>query len=193
MTRVVSVGRSHSLIALGALGSALFAICLTGCPGTLDPTLFPPPMTGAAGTTAAAGTTGGAGTTGMGGTGGALPGCANAQALFDSHMCSLAGACHDATGAAANFKMAPAGWETHLVGVAPVGGGNTASICFADPAFKTMPYIAAGTKPATGILMAKLRGAVCAPMGARMPNLGTVFTAMEIQCIQDWADKLANP
>jgi hypothetical protein len=210
MTRVVSAGRSHGLIALGALGATLVAISLTGCPGTLDPSKFPLPMMGAAGTTGAAGTgaagtgaagTGAAGTgaagTGAAGTGaagtGALPGCATAQALFDSHMCTLAGACHDATGAAANFKMAPAGWETHLVGVNPAGGGATPSICAKDAAFMMMPYIVAKSNPATGLLISKLKGAVCAPAGARMPNLGTVFTATELQCIQDWATKLANP
>lgn len=117
MTRVVSVGRSKGVYAIGALGFALLTLTLVGCPGTLDnPGAF---TTGGAGSSgsAGAGTAGGgagmamAGASGSAGTGGLPPGC-DPMKLFTQtgvHDCTLAGACHDAMGSGAGFKMAGTG------------------------------------------------------------------------------------
>jgi hypothetical protein len=183
MTRVVSVGRSKGFMLASTLGTVAFLSILAGCPGTLDPNQFP--LSGGAGMP---------GTGGTGGTtGGGLPGCATIGAVIEKAGCGIDGVCHGAN-PAANFDMVSAGWETRLVGVAPKGGGMlAASICFADPALKTMPYINAGTNPATGLLMTKLMGNACSPMGKQMPSGLPPLTTDQMKCFQDFANKLANP
>jgi hypothetical protein len=116
-----------------------------------------------------------------------LPGCSNAQSIIDSHMCTLAGACHDNSGSAANFSLVMMGpdWGARLVGAMPRGGGVTPSKC----ASTGMPYIVAGSHPATGLLLAKLSSAP--PCGDRMPLLGLPLSDPELACVQAWADKLA--
>jgi hypothetical protein len=197
MTRVVSVGRSHGLVAAGALGIALLTVTLTGCPGSLqNPQDFPPAASGTAGTsggagtTAAGGTTGGAGTTGAAGT--MASNCDMPTLINTKYMCTLAGACHDATGAAANLSLVQADWPK-LVNQVPKGGGaGTASICANDPAFKTIPYIMKGTNPATGLLLTKIKMDACSPGGKQMPNLGVLLSAADAVCFQQWATGLAN-
>jgi hypothetical protein len=192
MTRVVSVGRSKSLFLAGALGTALLTVVAAGCPGTLDPTLFPPPMSGTAGTVGmgAAGTTGAAGT-GAAGTGAITP--CDAMPIFVKYSCTLVGSCHDAMGSAAKLDMATAGWEKTLVGKVPPGGGAmaTPSLC-ATGATATVPYIKAGSNPATGLFVDKLTKTP-PPCGAVMPNIGGPLTAMEKTCVIQWATVLANP
>jgi hypothetical protein len=182
MTRVVSVGRSKGILLASALGTVFLISSLSGCPGTLDPTQFPPMGVSTGGTTGAAGTTGTAGT----GAGGVM-GCANAPAIFVAHTCTIMGACHDADGTAAGFKMDPAGWEKNLVGVMSKGGGAAlnASKCGASG----IPYLAKTTQPATGLFLAKLSGTV-PPCGAKMPNVGSALTATEFACVQAWANAL---
>jgi hypothetical protein len=114
-----------------------------------------------------------------------LPGCSDAAAIFQNHSCALAGACHDANGSAANFNMATADWMAHLVGVVPKGGGLVPSLC----ATTGMPYIVAGSYPATGLFLVKLSGPP--PCGQREPEIGDVLTPTELACVQAWADKLA--
>jgi hypothetical protein len=199
MTRVVSVGRSTSLLAAGALGFAFLTITLTGCPGTLDPTLFA--NAGTAGTSGTAGTGPGTAGTGSGtggttnaGTGGATLGC-DVGPLFigkdSKYKCSETGICHDATGGGAAFSMATADWQSRLVGVVPKGGGTVASICAKDNAFKNVPYIIKGSATGDGLLMQKLKGAICAPGGVQMPLTGGPMTPAEIMCAQQWATALA--
>lgn len=199
MTRVVSVGRSKSLFALLGTGLASIAIGWTGCaPGTLDnPDAFPAPVTGTAGTNpGAAGTTGGGGTSGTAGTGtGVPPGCDRAPMIIQnpdptSYSCTLALACHDAMGSGAKLDLTSPNVATRLVGVVPKTGGN--SICANDMMFKTMPYIIPKSSPADGLLLRKLKGAVCAPMGAQMPTLNGPMKPADLLCIQQWADKLAQ-
>lgn len=198
MTRVVSVGRSKRL-ALTGTGLALFvlgSVGLSGCPGTLDESEFPPASAGTAGTsggagttgaagTGAAGTTGTAGTTGAAGTGSGAVGCAEAPAIFEAKGCATAGACHDKDGAGAGFKMAPTGWEKNLVGMKPKAGGVLASMCLAS----TVPYLTAKSNPATGLFIDKLKNARPA-CGDQMPSIGEKLTATEMTCIQNWANKV---
>jgi hypothetical protein len=108
------------------------------------------------------------------------------MSIFEAKNCALTGACHDANGAAANFKMTGAGWENNLVNVMPKGGGTLASECGGA----NMPYITKAN-PAGGLLLMKLKASPSC--GDRMPTLGDYLTATEIDCIQRWATKLANP
>src|SRR5262245_35338879 len=52
-----------------------------------------------------------------------VTGCDGAYTIFQTHMCALAGACHDSNGSAANLDLASLGWEARLVGGSPKGGG----------------------------------------------------------------------
>ena len=192
MTRVVSVGRSKGLFVAGALGLALTTVTLTGCPGTLDdPGAFPTPQTGAAGSTPSTGAAG-SGTAGTGAsTDGGTVGC-DVTPLVTKYTCATAGICHDAVGSGANFNMASADWQTHLVNITPKGGGTVPSICGADPAFKTVPYIKKGDPMGDGLIMQKLQGAICSPGGAQMPLINGPVTATDLTCFRQWATALAN-
>jgi hypothetical protein len=145
-----------------------------------------------AGTTGMAGTMATAGTTGTGGTTGA--GC-DVTPLFigpnSTYKCSESGICHDAAGGGANFSMAAADWQSHLVGVVPKGGGTVASICAKDAAFKTMPYIIKGDPNGDGLLLKKLQGDVCSPGGVKMPLTGNPISAADLTCAKAWAKALA--
>jgi len=112
-----------------------------------------------------------------------------ASAVFTKYNCATNG-CHDAAGSSAGFKMAPAGWETHLVGVNPIGGGTLEACTPADG-----PYLKNGTNPAMGLLINKISGTgnICTG-GARMPFGGPNYlTATEIACVTSWATTLTSP
>src|SRR5262245_9604729 len=102
MTRVVPGARRRSLPLLGALGAVLASLGLAGCPGEIDPSL-------------------------LNTTPNNTP--CDAMPIFMAKGCAGAGICHDSAGSAAGFDMATAGWETHLVGVSPPGGGAIPSKC----------------------------------------------------------------
>jgi hypothetical protein len=144
--------------------------------------------TGTAGTTAAS--TGTAGTTavatGTGGTAAGGPGCDITTLVTTKYSCTLAGACHDAQGSAANFDMASPGWEQRLVGVAPRGGTTSfePSLC----ANQGWVYLVKGSFPATGLFMEKFKtNPAC---GIAMPNLGLPVSADDLACFQRWANAL---
>jgi hypothetical protein len=209
MTRVVSVGRSQGHFSIWALSSiCLLAVGLIGCPGTLDDPGAFPGTAGSSGSSAgsngqAGSGSGGSGTAGSGsaGGGGSLPGC-DTTAIFKksaANSCALAFACHDKDGSAAGFKMAPAGFEANLVGKMP-DPNNAGSYCGKDPAFKNMAYLIKGPAPVDGLLLRKLKGAVCVDntmtppgMGVRMPSNLPALSDQEMACVQAWADKLAQP
>jgi hypothetical protein len=201
MTRAVSVGRSKGIFAVGALGFALLTLTLVGCPGSLDhPELFPN-QGGTAGSTgsAGAGTAGGGAGMAMAGTSGAAgtAACDMVMLTVTKYTCTLGLACHDSVGSAAGLSMVQADWPK-LVGTVPKSGPppmmtkGTPSICAGDPAFKTVPYITKGSATGAGLLLQKLMGPVCAPMGLQMPSLGTKVTAADMVCFQQWATQLAN-
>jgi hypothetical protein len=140
-----------------------------------------PASTGAAGTAAAA-----AGTTGTGAGGGS--GC-DITPLVTKYSCTLAGACHDSRGSAANFDMASPGWEQRLVGVAPRGGAAAPvpSLC----ANQGWVYLVKGSSPATGLFMEKFK--MNPSCGITMPNLGIPVSAVDLACFQRWANALTAP
>ncbi|HEY2730712.1 MAG TPA: hypothetical protein VGK52_12295 [Polyangia bacterium] len=192
MTRAVSVGRSfNGLWAAGALGLAFFTISWAGCAGSLDPGF----TTGGAGSSGAAGSaTGMAGTTGMaGGTGiGGMPGGVDIAMLVTKYTCAAATICHDASGAGANFNMAAADWQSHLVDVKPKGGGAIASVCAKDSAYMNLAYIKKGDPNGDGLFLQKLQGPICAPGGVQMPLTGGPVTAADLMLFKQWATALAN-
>ncbi len=207
MTRAVSVGRSSkglfAKFTLGALSSVLVTMTLAGCPGTLDGN-FPAPPGGSAGSSGSAGAPGTAGmamgTAGTSGGTAGYPGCPTLGTLFigptSKYKCSETTLCHDATGGGANFVMATADWQTHLVNVTPKGGGGTvASVCgAAGSADKTMPYIIAKSPTGDGLLIRKLQDP--APCGAVMPFGATSASGElapeDLTCAKMWATALAN-
>jgi hypothetical protein len=197
MTRVVSVGRSKGPLLLSALGITLLSAFVTGCPGTLDPSFTQ------------GGTAGATGTAGTGAAGMPAAACdltaVSALTGMDKYSCTQGG-CHDNTGSAANLDMTSPGWETHLVGQVPKGGGALSkSDCANDAAFKTMPYIVAKSNPVDGLLIRKLSAAtnaiVCSdpantqqPKGTSMPPFPfPPVTPQDLDCFKSWATKLANP
>jgi hypothetical protein len=155
-------------------------------------------VTAAALAVGAMGCGGGSDGSGAGGSGGSGAPC-DATPIFvkANHTCTLAGACHDATGAAANFDMVTAGWQNSLVAKAPPGGSpsNTAALDSKCSATSTPPvqgqvYLKAGVQPAAGLFIEKLRGSGTSlpPCGAHMPNLGQALTDTEFACVQSWAN-----
>ena len=127
----------------------------------------------------------GCGGSDSGGGGGKVCTTADVTALFSAskYGCSVSG-CHDAQGTGGNFDMTTAGWETHLVGVAPKGGGTVQSQCGG----MGQVYLKAGT-PATGLFLDKIKLAPPA-CGAQMPMIGKKMTSDDIACVQSWADTL---
>jgi hypothetical protein len=158
MTRVVPGARPRLSHVFGATGAVLIALLgFTGCPGSIDPSLI--------------------------GMGNNQP--CDATPIFTAKGCNGSGICHDAMGSAANFNMASDGWQTHLVGVNPMGGGAIASMCSTNG-----PYLAAGQLPATGLFLKKLtNNPGC---GVQMPQLASLgyLNQTEMQCVQSWANGL---
>ena len=152
------------------LGAILLALGAAGCPGSVDPSLWPT-STGSAG----------AGGSGSGGTG--VPAC-DPTPIFVAKICGNAG-CHDANGTAANFDMGSADWQTRLVGVSPKGGGANPSLCGAGG-----PYLVAGVQPATGMFLDKVKPDTMPACGVLMPQIGPKLSADDFACVQSWANAL---
>jgi hypothetical protein len=196
----------------------MLTIGLAGCPGTLDPNAFPnqgaggsngtgntPGTAGAGNTSGVAGTPGGtagagntsgaAGMTGGAAGAGSPTGGCDVTPLFigpsSTYKCSETAICHNATGAGANFKMAVADWQNHLVNVTPAGGGFVPSICAMDPMYKNMPYIKKGDPNGDGLLLQKLQGDICMPGGVKMPLSGNPVSPTDLDCVKKWAKALA--
>jgi len=148
----------------------LLVLAAAGCPGSVDPSLLPQ---------------GGGGNTGAGnsGGGGNNEPCDPAP-VFMAKVCATPG-CHDAMGTSANFDMASADWQTHLVGVNPKGGGPLPSKCASNG-----PYLVANMLPAKGLFLDKLKDGTTPACGVLMPQVGTRLTAEELDCVQRWANEL---
>jgi hypothetical protein len=147
----------------------LLALAAAGCPGTVDPSLWP---------TANGNSSGNPGTGGAG----MPPGC-DPTPIFTGKSCANIG-CHDQFGTAANFDMKTDGWQTRLVGVNPKGSGANPSMCASNG-----PYLAIDTQPATGLFLNKLKDTTV-PCGVLMPQIGTPLSATELDCVQAWANVL---
>jgi hypothetical protein len=168
---------------------------LAGCPGTLDPSLFP--QAGAAGATGGPGTAGAAagttGTAGMAGAAGGTGSCDMMNLIVVKYTCTIAMACHDGgMASAAGLSLQPADWPKLVGGKPNATAGAMNSICAKDPAFMNMPYITKGSPNGDGLLLKKITMPVCSPMGAQMPNLGTKISAADMPCFQQWIKTLAN-
>jgi hypothetical protein len=119
------------------------------------------------------------------------------QAIFNTADqntgCTVINACHDNSGSAAGLDLtAGSGWQNKLVGMNPVAGKG------ASPALSSMcvgkgPYLTAGSKPATGLMVSKIDPGQTAPCGAHMPNLpGSTLTAAQFQCVQSYLTTLTS-
>jgi hypothetical protein len=142
------------------LGAVFITLSVAGCPGSIDPSLL-----------------------NGGGAVDAAP--CDPTSIFMAKGCNGSGICHDANGAAANFNMASDGWQTHLVGVNPMGGGTIPSMCSGNG-----PYLVAGQLPATGLFLKKLTNSP--GCGVQMPQLASLgyLKPAEMQCVQSWANSL---
>ena len=146
-------------------GIMLVALAAAGCPGNVDPSLWP------------------SSDTGEGGSGGPPP--CDATPIFVAHNCTIAG-CHDDLGTSANFNMKATGWEKSLVGVFPKGGGGLASKC----ATSSKPFLIAGVIPATGLFIDKVKPSAVIECGDPMPLVGTALTDDDFACVQSWANAI---
>jgi fibronectin-binding autotransporter adhesin len=164
------------------LGRLIFLVSPTGAGGTGGTG-----GGGAGGSAGAGGTGGGAG--GSTGAGGGTGAC-DAMPIFAVHSCAAEMACHDAKGSAASFNMKTTGWEKNLVGVSSKTTGNApglGSVCGQSG----MPYLVAGSSPASGLFLDKLRNAKPA-CGAQMPLIPPNLTPQELDCVQRWANGLTK-
>jgi hypothetical protein len=85
--------------------------------------------------------------------------------------------------------MASPGWEKNLVGKNPKGGTPSGGIAAVCPT--TMPYLVAGSSPARGLFLDKLKAKPSC--GAEMPLLTDYLNASELDCVQRWANGLTKP
>lgn len=119
---------------------------------------------------------------GGGGTGGGSGPCDAAPVLMAK--CGYESLCHDAR------ALTPGGLDLvtkpfdRLVGMLATGANS--SQCAGNPT----PYLVAGSNPATGLLLDKMRPD--RPCGEMMPTLDTL-TPTEVACIQSWATGLTSP
>ena len=147
---------------LAALALAVAVAGLTGCPGSLDPSLT------------------GTGTGGSGGTSGV---CDAPMMLFQSTDlqtgCGSNAACHGATAKESGLDLVSAGVVARLLDKAP---DPTMSVSCPN---STMPYLISNTNPAQGLLLDKLNNpASCgSPMPYPVGNLGSAQKA----CLLQWA------
>jgi len=184
-------------IGIGGAASALVTILmLSGCPGTLDPALFP--TSGAGGSNATGGSNPTGGSTGTGGT---APGnCTggNDGATLVMGQCAISG-CHDTTSA----NTAGAGLDltvnssiaSRLIGVVSSGDSSAGSTCGGN----TNPYLNANSNPATGLLIDKIKSspkctANSACCGTPMPYPGiSLLSSTQQTCLIQWATTLTSP
>jgi hypothetical protein len=127
---------------------------------------------------------GNTGTGGVGNSGGTGVKNCDPTPIFTTKACANP-SCHDAMGTSANFDMASAGWQTHLVGVNPKGGGALASVCGANG-----PYLVTGMLPARGLFLDKMKDGPMLTCGVVMPFAGTKLSPTEFDCVQTWANTL---
>src|SRR5215813_13652133 len=114
------------------LALAVAGVGLTGCPGSLDPSL----------------------TGGTGGTGGTSGVCDAPMMLFQSTDlqmgCGSNSACHGATAKESGLDLVSAGVVARLLDKAPDPASSVS--CSAS----TMPYLISNTSPAQGLMIDKL-------------------------------------
>jgi hypothetical protein len=174
--------------AAGALASVLM---LSGCPGTLDPTLF----NNTSGTGGNTGTGGGNPTGGTTGTGGTNANCTGGNDGVSILMgsCALSGGCHvpgpDNDGVSGGLDLTPdSNIASRLVDVMSVGTAANMSQCMGQG-----PYLKGGSNPATGLFIDKFT-MTHPPCGAQMPASAPFpLTATQQTCLKQWATTLTSP
>ncbi len=131
-------------VGFAAAGALVSVLTLSGCPGTLDPTLFPNTGTGAN-----TGTGGGNPTGGSTGTGGTNASCTggNDGAMLVASKCALTGGCHvpGATneGVAGGLDLTvDANIGSRLVDVMSAGTADNMSQCMGN----AEPYLKGGSR-----------------------------------------------
>jgi len=134
---------------------------LAACAGEIDPSLIP-------------------GSLGQGGSGGGTTPCDAPKMVFAA-SCAIAG-CHATNSSGgAGLDLGSAGVAARLLGQGPSTNAAAGALC--SDAGK--PYLAAGSNPATGLLMDKIDAAkvMC---GSSMALLGQL-TATQLTCLSAWA------
>jgi len=185
----------------GAVGALVSVLMLAGCPGTLDPTLFPTGSGATNGTGGSGSGTGGSNSTGGAtGTGGSSSSCtgSNDGATLVMGQCATSG-CHDATSAntlgAGLDLTVNSSIARRLVNVQSSGNTNAGSACGGN----TEAYLNAGSNPATGLLIDKIQSspkctANSACCGLPMPYPGIALLSPAQQtCLIQWATTLTSP
>lgn len=185
MPRLAAPRFQGLMILAGAAGLLVAAGTLSGCPGSLDPSLLPPP-------TGSGGSSGSGGGNGTGGTMTVDCSGSNSGATIITSQCGI---CHSASSAgllgAGLDLTVDSNIGSRLVGV--TSPGATGSMCGGN----SEPYLEAGSNPAKGLLILKIQDANCqndAPCcGGLMPsgNLTPLPTTQQ-QCIIQWATTLTT-
>jgi hypothetical protein len=106
--------------------------------------------------------------------------------------CTVIGACHDNAGSAAGLDLSSAGWQTKLIGREPsptAGASGAMSVC----AGQNLVYLEAGSNPAAGLFIDKLRPGATAPCGTHMPNLGAELSPRDFACVLSYLTTLTSP
>jgi len=177
----------------GAAGVLASVLMLSGCPGTLDPSMFKNNGTG--GNTGGSGSgTGGSGQTGgTPGTGGTSVSCTggNDGPTLVAMNCATPG-CHDSTSSAFSGSLDLTVNSTigsRLVGVmAAQATASNQAVC----TNVGEPYLVAGSNPATGLLIDKVT--THPPCGAQMPFASPFpLSATQQSCLIQWATTLTSP
>lgn len=162
---------------VGATSWLLVAGALSGCPGSLDPSIM-----------SQAGTGGTTGTGGGNGTGGSTSNCTgdNDGATIVTNSCAGNTGCHVPNSPlGAGLDLTPdSGIASRLLGV--TSKGVSPSMC----AGNSEPYLKAGSNPASGLLIDKLGASP--PCGVRMPYLATALTATQQECLTEWATSITS-
>ncbi len=161
------------LPSLALLASLMLVPVLAGCPGTLDPRFL---NGGGAGGMIVMGGTGGAGVAG--------PPCDAPIMYFqatDATGCALAGACHDASGAAALSKLnlADAGVWSRLSNVP--AASPTGTKCLGMPLVNP-------TRPAGGVLITRVSVVDGCGPGTLMPFGAQAVNQPIAACITSWVN-----
>jgi hypothetical protein len=106
--------------------------------------------------------------------------------------CVVINACHDNAGSAAGLDLTTAGWQTKLVGQNPVANKG-ASASLYSMCVGHGPYLVAGSNPAAGLFIDKLKPGASPPCGVHMPNLGAMLSNDQFACIQSYLTTLTSP
>jgi hypothetical protein len=194
---ILTKDNASTVMSQGTVTNFVIPACGTKDVGTVKFNVLAP-STGTAGASGGSGGSGGAGgrggSTGTAGSTGAAGftggmGPCDAKPLLLMHSCTVAMACHDASGSAAGFDMVTPGWETKMVGRLPnkaLGSVGLRSQC--DPIGGA--YLVKGT-PAKGLFIDKLKNTTQA-CGSEMPLITNYLSPAEMDCVQRWANGLTK-